>query len=162
MSNIQNASSTARPLSPPATYACSYATSTLVCGITYSTSSPGPQANNFGSYAEQIANRVRAENRQSKIDALIHNKAFVEKKLEDDDEYRRLVGLDVPGSNNPTVRKVAPKRRPLDWVRGLVAGRALADLRKEWGDALASPPAYVLFLLALAAAALFLTLPAML
>lgn len=40
---------------------------------------------------EEIENRIKSENRDAKIDAVVEGKPFIEKKLEDDPEYKEII-----------------------------------------------------------------------
>ena len=40
---------------------------------------------------DRIMNRIKRENRQSKIDSIFDEKEFIEKKLENDKEYNELI-----------------------------------------------------------------------
>jgi hypothetical protein len=40
---------------------------------------------------DQVKNKVLSENRDGKIESIIEDKPFVEKKLEDDEEYQKLI-----------------------------------------------------------------------
>lgn len=40
---------------------------------------------------DEVKNKVLSENRDGKIEAIIEDKPFVEKKLEDDEEYQKLM-----------------------------------------------------------------------
>lgn len=44
----------------------------------------------------KIQNRIKSENRDGKIDAIVENKEFTEKKLEDDSEYKKLKERGMP------------------------------------------------------------------
>ena len=41
---------------------------------------------------DEISKRIKSENRQGKIDSILEDKEFVEKKIEDDLEYKRIFG----------------------------------------------------------------------
>lgn len=76
----------------------------------------------------RIAARVKAENRQSKIDSVLLNKAYVEKKLGEDEEYMSIVSLPAAAS--------ATGPLPITERRSLV--RRLEDLLSDprvaaWG-----------------------------
>lgn len=39
---------------------------------------------------EHITNRIKQENRDGRIDSILNNSTFKEKKIEDDDEYKKI------------------------------------------------------------------------
>lgn len=50
---------------------------------------------------DKVKNKVLAENRDGKIEAIIEDKPFVEKKLEDDEEYQKLMKKGVTPMSAP-------------------------------------------------------------
>jgi hypothetical protein len=53
---------------------------------------------------DEVKNRVQSENRDGKIEAIIEGGEFVEKKLEDDDEYKKLMKKGVTPMSAPSGR----------------------------------------------------------
>lgn len=51
----------------------------------------------------EVKNRIQIDNRDGKIDAVLEDKEFVEKKLEDDEEYKKLMKKGVTPISAPTV-----------------------------------------------------------
>ena len=51
---------------------------------------------------EEVKNRIQSENRDGKIESIIEDKEFVEKKLEDDPEYKELIKKGVTPMSTPT------------------------------------------------------------
>jgi hypothetical protein len=51
---------------------------------------------------DQVKNKVQSENRDGKIEAIIEGVEFVEKKLEDDEEYKKLMKKGVTPLSAPT------------------------------------------------------------
>lgn len=51
---------------------------------------------------ESVKKKVIAENRQGKIDSIVDDKPFTEKKLEDDEEYKELMKRGVTPMSAPT------------------------------------------------------------
>lgn len=51
---------------------------------------------------EAVKNKVIAENRQGKIDSIVDDKPFTEKKLEDDEEYKELMKKGVTPMSGPS------------------------------------------------------------
>ena len=51
---------------------------------------------------DQVKNRVQSENRDGKIEAVIEDKEFTEKKLEDDEEYKELMKKGVTPMSGPS------------------------------------------------------------
>ena len=51
---------------------------------------------------DEVKNRVQSENRDGKIEAIIEGGEFVEKKLEDDDEYKKLMKKGVTPMSAPS------------------------------------------------------------
>ncbi len=50
---------------------------------------------------DQVKNKVQSENRDGKIEAIIEGDEFVEKKLEDDEEYKKLMKKGVAPLSAP-------------------------------------------------------------
>lgn len=50
---------------------------------------------------DEVKNKVKSENREGKIDAIIEGGEFIEKKLEDDEEYKRLMKKGVTPMSGP-------------------------------------------------------------
>lgn len=50
----------------------------------------------------EVKNKVLTENRDGKIDAIVEGKDFTEKKLEDDEEYQKLMKKGVTPMSAPT------------------------------------------------------------
>ena len=50
----------------------------------------------------EVKNRIQVDNRDGKIDAVFEDKDFVEKKLEDDEEYKKLMKKEVTPMSAPT------------------------------------------------------------
>jgi hypothetical protein len=51
---------------------------------------------------ESVKKKVISENRQGKIDSIVDDKPFTEKKLEDDEEYKELMKKGVTPMSAPT------------------------------------------------------------
>jgi hypothetical protein len=51
---------------------------------------------------DEVKNKVQSENRDGKIEAIIEGGEFVEKKLEDDEEYQQLMKKGVTPLSAPT------------------------------------------------------------
>jgi hypothetical protein len=51
---------------------------------------------------DKVKNRIQVDNRDGKIDAVLEDKEFVEKKLEDDEEYKKLMKKGVKPMSAPT------------------------------------------------------------
>lgn len=51
---------------------------------------------------DEVKNRIQVDNRDGKIDAVLEDKEFVEKKLEDDEEYKKLMKKGVKPMSAPT------------------------------------------------------------
>jgi len=51
---------------------------------------------------DKVKNRIKVDNRNGKIDAVLEDKEFVEKKIEDDEEYKKLMKKDVTPISAPT------------------------------------------------------------
>ena len=49
----------------------------------------------------QVKNKIQSENRDGKIESIIEDKEFVEKKLEDDPEYKELMRKGVVPMSSP-------------------------------------------------------------
>jgi len=59
----------------------------------------------FQDEIEEVKKRLKIDNRDSKIEAIIEDKEFIEQKLEDDAEYKKLTHIEVkplppPSMNN--------------------------------------------------------------
>jgi hypothetical protein len=50
---------------------------------------------------DQVKNRVQSENRDGKIEAIVEGGEFIEKKLEDDEEYKNLMKKGVTPLSAP-------------------------------------------------------------
>jgi len=50
----------------------------------------------------EVKQKVKSENREGKIDAVIENKEFKEKNLEDDEEYKELIKKGVTPMSAPS------------------------------------------------------------
>lgn len=51
---------------------------------------------------DQVKNRVQSENRDGKIESIVEGGEFIEKKLEDDEEYKNLMKKGVTPISAPT------------------------------------------------------------
>ena len=51
---------------------------------------------------DEVKNKVQSENRDGKIDAIIKGDEYVEKKLEDDEEYKNLMKKGVQPLSAPS------------------------------------------------------------
>jgi hypothetical protein len=51
---------------------------------------------------DKVKNRIQVDNRDGKIDAVLEDKDFIEKKLEDDEEYNKLMKKGVKPMSAPT------------------------------------------------------------
>ncbi len=51
---------------------------------------------------EEVEKRIQSENREGKIESIVEGKEFVEKKLEDDEEYQRLKNKGVQPLSAPS------------------------------------------------------------
>jgi len=51
---------------------------------------------------DSVKNRVRQENRDGKIESVLEDKEFKEKKLEEDEEYKKLLKKGVTPMSGPT------------------------------------------------------------
>lgn len=51
---------------------------------------------------DKVKNRILQENREGKIESIIEDKKFTEKKLEDDEEYKKLMEKGVTPMSGPS------------------------------------------------------------
>lgn len=51
---------------------------------------------------DEVKNRILQENRDGKIESIIEDKKFTEKKLEDDEEYKKLIKKGVTPMSAPS------------------------------------------------------------
>jgi len=83
------------------------------CGVAYACGSTSNTA------LDRIQARIKAENRQAKVDSVLMNKAFVEKKLEDDEEYRSVFLPSPPPPMDPRKAKPSALRIVYGWATDL-------------------------------------------